>query len=292
LPTASPGGNAGAWFVASSGTGAEFDPPVLGATVPPATAVVTPDGLTYSGLTAAADLDGDGKLESVVVAPNLCPNPLGGELPCPNAASLLIGTFQGASAKDPFVYQSTMLSGVAVSQEGQLGVADLNGDGFPDIVLLGGSIADAALGGSPFCGTSPATRSLYVFFNDGTGHFDTASPTPVAGGKGWCASPTAFMTLTLSPSGPPVLAYVTHNTAHYLEVTPGAGEAAPTVTIAALPDVPIPEGSRADCCGSDSSEYSGIAAADVDGDGVEDFVIVDHGNLVAYKGVPRVPGAP
>jgi len=227
------------------------------------------DGKVVSVLMAAGLVNkNDPRPESIVVAPS-----------CAGCAdgTLLVGKFSGGA----FKYTQTALPGISVSLQGQLALADVDGDGALDVVILSGSIADPGGTTTSMCGTAGVGRSLWVLWNDGTGHFSQGQ-TPAAGGSDYCSSPQAFTFLNVSGGPTRSIAYVSRSGVSVLEpAQPGSPRTlVPHDLGPGTPDA-------GDCCspGYTGSEYTGIAGGDIDGDGVDDFLLVNNGNLQVWKGV-------
>jgi hypothetical protein len=109
-----------------------------------------PTGLTPT-VVVVTDLNGDGKLDLVVGG-----SPGGGTVSISSLLGAGDGTFQ------PAMTDNTGLGGASV-----LAVADVNGDGFPDIIFNG---TNTYLGANPYV--------LYVAFGKGDGTFLSAVATP------------------------------------------------------------------------------------------------------------------
>jgi hypothetical protein len=131
-------------------------------------------------------------------------------------------------------------------------VRDVDLDGSADIVILTGK------NGAP-------SRDLIVLWNDGSGHFDQGRGLKV-NDTGEVAAGFAFVVTSSSPGAAPSLAYVTQTTVRIATIT--------TRVISARDTIDTPRAA------------TGIAAGDVDGDGVEDLALVDAQNLVLLIGQP------
>lgn len=127
----------------------------------------------------------------------------------------------------------------------QLATVDVDGDQHVDLALLTG-----ARGGGE--------RKLWVLWNDGLGGFSTTQAALV---NAVDESPQAFTVLPRSPARPLSLAYVTEQAARIASLVEGQRTFLPSVPIASL------------------RRATGIATSDVSGDGIDDLVIADGGEL-------------
>jgi hypothetical protein len=143
---------------------------------------------------------------------------------------------------------------VRVSPEGQLQFADVDGDGNVDAVLLTGADIGA--------------RQLVVAWNDGAGGFSNAQTLFVSQST---ETPQGFAFVHADTTGLAQLAYVTRTTVVLAVIDP------PSRTVAARTTVDKPYSG------------SGIAVGDVDGDGVDDLVVADDGNVVILRGSAVLP---
>jgi hypothetical protein len=280
-------GTTDTWVMPTSGTGAQFGAPVLGPAIPSSLVPDGPGARYFSTLMASADVNHDGIPESIVVGPASC-GPNVGPVACAQSGNgtLLVGTYDATT--QGFSYASDPLPGIVVSQQGQLAVTDVDGDGSPDIVLLSGSIADAGGSTNAVC---QAARSLWVLWNDGSGGFSIGNAVMVVAGTTGCNSPRAFTLLRRDPSLPPAIVYVTRSTARYVALGPSRA-----LTVEPIGSQ-ISQVDPANCCNASSysgDEYTGVGGGDIDGDGVDDFILVNNGDLYVYQGVPKtnVAGAP
>jgi len=144
--------------------------------------------------------------------------------------------------------------GVQVSPEGQLDFADVDGDGNVDVVLLTGS--------------DVTPRSLYVAWGSGTGTYTQTDALTVNAPN---ETPQGFAFVHADTSGLPMIAYVTLTSAVVTTLDPKSR------TILARTTVDKP------------ASATGLATGDVDGDGVDDLVEADSGNIVVLHGVPVLP---
>jgi hypothetical protein len=134
-----------------------------------------------------------------------------------------------------------------------LSVVDADDDGRPDLALLTGAAGEK-------------TRKLVVLWNDGKGGFSAARTTVVSGAD----SPQQFTTLAAIPARPFSFAYVTDGAALITSST-GPRAFGPARKLTDLPG------------------GSGIVAADVNGDGVQDLVLAASGNLSIWKARLKSP---
>jgi hypothetical protein len=140
---------------------------------------------------------------------------------------------------------------VRVSPEGQLQFTDVDGDGNVDAVLLTGANIGA--------------RQLVVAWNDGNGSFSQAQTLFVSQTT---ETPQGFAFVHADTTGLAQLAYVTRTTLVLAVIDPQSR------TISARNTVDAPYSG------------SGVAVGDVDGDGVDDLVEADDGNVVILRGKP------
>jgi hypothetical protein len=167
-------------------------------------------------------------------------------------SALYVSTPQASGA--PFAMTTPVALPFAVSLEGQLDAIDVDVDGAPDLVLLTGDGAST-------------TRQVVVLWNDGKGNF-SASSTSVINASG--ELPQGFAPIQLAPSEPPALAYVTHIALELAHVD------AKGRTFSATHVAPLLLG-------------TGVVAADVNGDGVQDVAVADTENLVLFLGTAVHP---
>jgi hypothetical protein len=140
--------------------------------------------------------------------------------------------------------------GVDVSPEGQFEFHDVDLDGALDAVLLTGANVGA--------------RNLYVAWNDGNGNFSTSSALQVDTGTD---TPEGFAFVTADTSGVPRIAYVTRHALVLATVTKGRSISSRTTLLATV-------------------SATGVAAGDVDGDGVQDLAVADDGNVIIMRDIP------
>ncbi len=167
-------------------------------------------------------------------------------------SALYLATPQTTGA--PFAMAAPIALPFAISLEGQLAAIDVDVDGAPDLVLLTGDGASL-------------TRQVIVLWNDGNGGF-SASSTSVVNATG--EIPQGFAPIQLAPTEPPALAYVTHLALQLAHVD------AKGRSFKATPVAPL-------------LLATGIVAADVDGDGVQDLAVADTENLVVFLGTAVHP---
>ena len=140
---------------------------------------------------------------------------------------------------------------VRVSPEGQFEFADVDGDGKLDAVLL--------------TGPNAGPRSLVVAFNQGNFMFSSNQPLVVNAAS---ETPEGFALVHVDLQGPPRIAYVTRTSVVLAKMDPSTRTVSGTTAI----DMP--------------ASASGVAAGDIDGDGVEDLVIADSGNIIVLRDAP------
>jgi hypothetical protein len=202
--------------------------------------------LVLSSVSATADLDGDGADEALFVMSADDKTHCG--LVIVDATSRQRAEI---SARDPVVLDEPC-------PHPQLLPVDVDGDGHVDVALLtGGS------GYGPGYGPVYNDRRLLVLWNDGAGGFAPSQVTVVsAEGE----SPQQFTVLPTPPGRPFSFAYVTDRAV--VRVTTSADDSrafAPPEVLA------------------DSPGGTGIAAADLNGDGVPDLALAASGNLRILK---------
>jgi hypothetical protein len=135
----------------------------------------------------------------------------------------------------------------------EVSAVDADGDGRPDIALLTGAPGEKA-------------RKLLVLWNDGKGGFSSARATVLSGTD----SPQQFTWLRAVPTRPFSFAYATDGAAIIVSRA-GGRQFGPARMLTSLPG------------------GSGIVAADVSGDGVEDLVLAASGNLSIWKAQLKSP---
>lgn len=137
----------------------------------------------------------------------------------------------------------------------QLATLDADADGAPDVALLTG-------------GPGAPDRKLLVFWNDGQGGFSASSAARIGAASD---SPQQFSVLAALPDRPIGFAYVTADRAAVVTATGTPRQFSPPKMVAAL------------------QGGTGIAAGDVDGDGVVDLALASRGNLRVLKAQLEAP---
>ncbi len=208
--------------------------------------IIFPNGNVMADITsAAADLNGDGRDEAIFAMS------VGAHQ---EQCGVVMFSAARAGAKNVQPLEPIILNEPCVHP--QLSAVDLDADQVLDLVLLTGE-------------TGGAARKLYVLWNDGAGGFSAAHATVASDAQD---SPQAFAVLPSTapdrlPLRPLSLAYVTDKSVRYASVIEK------TRTFAAAVSVP----------GVDLFGGTGIAAADVNGDGVADLVVAESGKLIVLK---------
>jgi hypothetical protein len=128
--------------------------------------------------------------------------------------------------------------------ESRLGVHDLDEDGAAEIVLL--------------TGDSQGPRRLSVFWNDGGGDISAESESVLAGED---ENPQAFAVFRATSQSPLTFAYLTSSALRLLRVS-----GRELVAVEEQPELGFERGSS-------------LVATDIDGDGIEDLVAADAGNI-------------
>ena len=137
----------------------------------------------------------------------------------------------------------------------QLATLDADGDGAADVALLTGGPGDP-------------DRKLFVFWNDGHGGFLASSATRIGAAQD---SPQQFAVLAAAFDRPVGFAYVTTDRAVVVTAAGAPRQFNHSKMVAAL------------------QSGTGIAAADVDGDGIVDLTLASAGNLRVLKAELEAP---
>ncbi|HEX8789995.1 MAG TPA: VCBS repeat-containing protein [Polyangiaceae bacterium] len=140
---------------------------------------------------------------------------------------------------------------VDVSPEGQLDFRDVDLDGAQDAVLLTGANVGA--------------RGLYVAWNDGKGNFTMGNALEVNPAND---TPQGFAFVTADTSGVPRIAYVTRHSLVLATVDTKKRTVSARTTLLT------------------TVSATGVAAGDVDGDGVQDLAVADEGNVTILRDIP------
>jgi hypothetical protein len=132
----------------------------------------------------------------------------------------------------------------------QLAIEDLDGDSARELVLLSGDSTQA--------------RSLRVFWNDGAGNFAAEESTNLTGDD----VAEAFTMYRPTPGDSLRLAYVTTDRLHVLQAKERGRAFEPAAGVTSEIEL---------------EQATGIAAGDVDGDGIADLIIADAGNIRLFR---------
>lgn len=172
----------------------------------------------------------------------------------PNASATTAAFLPGvATVGSPPSISATMIIpfDVDVSPEGQLEFRDVDLDGAVDAVLL--------------TGANVGPRNLYVAWNDGKGNFSMGDALQINTGTD---TPQGFAFVSADTSGVPRIAYVMRHSLVLATVdTKGRSISSRTTLLATV-------------------SGTGVAAGDVDGDGVEDLAVADDGNVTILRDIP------
>ncbi len=244
------------WLVPDDGP-ASFGGAVPGA-IPSNFQPFVGDRFGFKVLVAVGDVDASGSPDLVAIAPPT--EAVGGTTGL--GSTLAVGSIQGPS----FGATTTSLA-VEISEEGQLELSDVDGDGALDMILLTGS--------------SSTARSLLVYWNDGQGNFDDGHKTQVDPGcdmSSLDACPEGFARIDVDATALASIAFVTHLGATRAQPDKSRGF---TLTSLGLTDTTDDGPSSG---GSSGFYYTGIAAGDITGDGVADVAVIDNGSLELFAG--------
>ncbi len=197
-----------------------------------------------AALTASGDIDGDGATDVVSAMPYTTDD----------TTSVLVVAKPKSDGKGGWVMNvaAQIELPFPVAIDGELALADVDGDGALDAVILGGSAA---------------AKTLLVMWNDGAGGFAVSRSTSV---NAMGEQPTDFALVRVAAATLPAIAYVTRTSLIVAQI--GADRA--TVTRETL-DATLNYG-------------TGVAGGDIDGDGVDDIAVADTPSLVLYRGQPAL----
>jgi hypothetical protein len=198
-------------------------------------------------LLMAGDLDGDGKAEVVHVT-------LDESGQSPSLAAIARPAL-GADGKPTLTFDRTLPLPAFAPGYGQGALADLDGDGFLDLLVLASETAPTTQDG-----LAPLSR-LLVLWGDGQGGFDTQAP------------------LVLVPPAPSVALR------GFALVNRASGK---DLVLAGDAETVVARGDRRSFTFLDQRlpRAVGVWAADVTGDGVEDLALLESDTLRLFRGVP------
>lgn len=227
----------------------------------PATAVGTLPNQQSGDFVKVYDMNGDGKADLVVAGtlPNSCIN-------SESATSVLLGNGNG-TFQSPVQYPTSDCGG-GFNNYGSgatgLAIADVNGDGHPDIVLTSSS-----------SDTGTVEGYVYVLLNNGIGTFGT--PTRIGQAGGIYAVAVGY--LTANGHADIVTEVSSFNgTQRGIYVFDGNGDGtfqSPTY----IADPALTDGTNV------AGQGTGISIADVNGDGSPDIVTADSASLSGPSGI-------
>ena len=156
-----------------------------------------------------------------------------------------------------------------------LALADVNGDGKPDLIAL-------SLGSSPEAGEPLDVGSLWIFLGNGDGAFQPGANYPLPGSF-FHTGYSSFAVADLNGDGKPDLAIATGSGVTTIALGKGDGTFSilPANAVTALPTAAIP---------ADPSGAGYIAAADLNGDGKPDLVFGPFRTIDSPSGVMAALG--
>lgn len=179
----------------------------------------------------AGDLDGDGRDEAIIAV-------LAGE----RSSCFIASARVSAEGVPTFESIAGQRLDAPCDDTTQLSVADLDGDGQRDVLVLHG--------------VAGASRTLAVLYGDGSGGLDAAARVELDGLQG---EPLAVSVLARHAGEPAVIAYVSATELHVLRATAGGRGFEDLGAIASL------------------EQGTGVVAADINGDGLPDLAVADAG---------------
>lgn len=216
----------------------------------------TASGTLPTGFEPYSTLTGAGRDVTLTASASLDPHAAPVFVTAAPDGALTSGAFLTASASpgNPPTISPGAINpfAVSVTDEGQLEFHDVDGDGAVDAVLLAGFYSDRM-------------RAIYVAWNDGKGNYSASRALQVNTGTD---TPEGFAFVTADTSGMPRIAYVTRHSLVLATVDAKGRSISSRTTLLA------------------TVSATGVAAGDVDGDGVQDLAVADDGNVTILRDVP------
>ena len=191
---------------------------------------------------AVADVNGDGKPDLVVA---ICPNNSG--FSCGNGASAAVSVLFG---NGDGTFQAVVSYATGSQDANSVAVADVNGDGKPDIV-----VASACVSNPYYC--EPGAGVLSVLLGNGDGTFQAARIQDSGG-----LNPTSVAVADVNGDGKPDLIVANGYSTSGIGVLLGNGDGTFQAAVT---------------YGSGGYEANAVAVADVNGDGKPDLVVANCG---------------
>jgi VCBS repeat protein len=208
---------------------------------------------------ATADLDGDGRDESLWMMPYRSDVPRDDGPPREQCAVLILRTPAGAAtplADPPLVLDEPCTTPALLA-------VDADGDSLPDLLLLTGDaegttqgklVAPLEAAGRP----AQTKKQLSILWNDGQGGFTADSGALVSAAAD---SPEAFTALEATPLSAFRLAYISETAVRLVSATSFPRALTTPVTLAEI------------------TGATGIVAGDIDGDGIVDLAVAAAGDV-------------